>query len=229
MIKLTDILNEKEDKDFGAVAFGDPWQDIGYPSFLKMQGKSVKDKEDNTKIENQILRTLIDWSQSGSANYISNDFTKLLPFIKKGKKMYPGIFTPEQSNGTEVYRGLDNISEKFIKVLIQKTKYEDWERKGKYMRCTKPIKYSPHRDWQSWSYNKSVGKNFGGDAMLITKQDNNFYFSSKTMRIIYGENEQEVLHHGKTFSSPVYIMMPTYRFEDYLSEPLMKKSKKNKR
>jgi hypothetical protein len=228
MIKLTDILNEKEDKDFGAVAFGDSDQDKGFPAFLRMQGKSVKDEEENTTIERKILNALIDWAD-GSADYIANSLTKFLPQIKTAKKRFPEIFAPSQSNGTEVYRGLDQISKKLIKSLVEKTKYEDWKRKGEYMICTKPIKYSPHRDWQSWSYSKSIAKNFGSDATLVTKQDNNFYFSNKTMRIVFGDNEREVLHNGKTFSNPVYIMMHFYRFEDYLSEPLMKKSKKNKR
>lgn len=229
MIKLTDILNEKEDKDFGAVAFGDSDQDKGFPAFLRMQGKSVKDEEENTKIERKILDTLIDWAD-GSADYIANSLSKLLPHIKTAKKRFPEIFAPSQSNGTEVYRGLDQISKKLIKSLIDKTKYEDWKRKGEYMIYTKPIKYSPHRDWQSWSYSKSIGRNFGGDAILTTKQDNDFYFSSKTMSILYNnQNEQEVLHHGKTFSNSVYIMMPTYRFERYLQDALLKKfQKKNK-
>jgi hypothetical protein len=220
MIKMDEILSEKGDADFGDVAFGDPWQDMGYPTFLKMQGKSAKDKEDNTKTEKRILDALADWV-TGSANYISNELTRLLPALKKGKKRFPNIFVPDQSNGTVVYRGLDKMNKNLEKTLIDKTTKKDWRPMRGFMLCTKPVKYSPRRDWQSWSYSTKVAKNFGGDAVLLTKQDNNFYFSSKTMRIIYGnENEQEVLHNGKTFSAPVYIAINEYYFNKFMSNKI---------
>ena len=77
MIKLTDILNEKEDQDFGAVAFGDSDQDKGFPAFLRMQGKSVKDEEENTKIERKILVAYRDWETDRKSTRLNSSHLKL--------------------------------------------------------------------------------------------------------------------------------------------------------
>lgn len=211
-MKLRDILNEFG-TFFGNVAFGDPDQfpSSTYPALLKLQGKGKKDKEKNTRREDDLLDALASWVTSSSAGKSQSDtLTKLLPVIRKGKKLFPSVFAPSEPDGTPVYRGLKNTSEKLLRRLAKETTEEDWVVDGKYMWCKKPIKYSPHSDWQSWSYDEKKAKAFSASSMLKTKQDANFYFNPKTLKSVFGSNEQEIIHQGKEYSSEVYIGLMGY-------------------
>lgn len=213
-MKLRDILSEiQADADFGKVAFGDPDQspDGTYPAILKLQGKSEKNKEKNTRREDELLDALTSWVTSYSAGELhSGTLTKLLPVIRKGKKLFPSVFAPSKPDGTPVYRGLKNTSEKLLRRLAKETTKEDWTAEEGYMWCKKPIKYSPHSDWQSWSYGEKNAKAFSASSMLKTKQDEDFYFNPKTLKSVFGRNEQEIIHQGKEYSSEVYIGLMGY-------------------
>lgn len=232
-MKLRDILFEiQTDADFGNVAFGDPNQKAGYPGLLKLQGKSAKDKEKNTRIEDELLDALTYWVTSSSAGKSRSDtLTKLLPVIQKGKELFPSVFAPSKPDGTPVYRGLKNTSEKLLRRLAKETTEEDWIAKEGYMWCKNPIKYSPHSDWQSWSYSKQNAKAFSASSMLKTKQDTDFYFNPKSLQSIFGHNEQEIIHHGKEYSSEVYIGLMGYMWGaltymwDENRKPMTKKKK----
>jgi hypothetical protein len=223
-MRLIDILTET-DITFGNAAFADPTQTPSndntptHHKFLRLQGKSPKAAEPNTEKENEIYSALRKWT--GEANDVSAKLlTKNLSAIKKGKDLYPAIFAPSREDGTPIYRGLDGVSSKMLKMLAQTTERGDWKTiraiTGQaggdtgfdWFMCTKPITYTPHREWQSWSYSMKSAAYFANSGMLITKQDSNFYFSTKAVQIVFNYNdEKEVLHHGKTFSNPVYIAL----------------------
>lgn len=212
MKDLFQYIVEKDDKYFGNVAFGDPDQEKGYPGLLKLQGKSVKDKEKNTKEEDQLLFAMKKWVDDAD-DIAHNALTKNFPLIKKGKDLFPSIFAPTQSDGTPVYRGLSDISKKMLTLLVKKTKQTDWIKlKGGVMMCTNPIKYTPRSNWQSWTYDPDVMEEFAENGYLITKQDRNFYFSPKALKVLFGKDEKEVVHHGKNFSSKVFIALNDYYY-----------------
>jgi hypothetical protein len=223
-MKLIDILNEA-DPTFGNAAFADPTQlasneDVPtHRKYLRLQGKSPKEAEPNTEKENEIYLALRKWT--GDANDVSAKLlTKNLSAIKKGKDLYPTIFAPSGEEGTPIYRGLDGVSSKMLKMLAQTTERSDWtpmkpitgQAQGDsgfdWFMCIKPITYTPHREWQSWSYSMKSAAYFANSGMLITKQDSNFYFSTKAVQIVFNYNdEKEVLHYGKTFSNKVYVAL----------------------
>lgn len=229
-MKLIDLLKEV-DPTFGNAAFADPSQssvgdseDYTYKKFLRLQDKSPKEKEPNTKKEEEIYNALKSWLQS-STDSSSKILAKNLNAIKKGKDLFPSIFVPDKENGTSVYRGIEEVSPNMLKTLAQTTERDDWDRiksiTGQviadnlynWYTCKKPIKYNPRREWQSWTYNKKGAAYFAASAMLTTKQDDNFYFSTKTTKIIFGyNNEKEVLHYGQEFSNPVYISIDEETF-----------------
>lgn len=231
MKDLFQYIVEKDDKYFGAVAFGDPDQTVGYPEFLKLQGKGKKDTEKNTTEEDKLLQTMSNWVNSEDAGPdVASRLTKLLPLIKRGKELFPNIFKPSQKDGTPVYRGLESISPKLMKLLATKTKRGDWTPvKGSYMMCTKPIKYTPRSQWQSWSYSSKVAAGFGSNGILITKQDANFYFNPKALRVLFTEDEQEIIHHGKGYSSKVFVALEDYQYEELVEkwEAMSKGGKKD--
>ena len=183
---LKQVLNERDD-DFGDVAFGDPNQDpdYTYPALLRLQGKTKKDSEKNTRREDSLLQALVDYVMSpGTGKTQSARLTKFLPLIQKGKKLFPSIFAPAKADGTAVYRGLPITNQEILTKLAKQTTKEDWTAEGKYMWCKKPIKYSPHSDWQSWSYDQAFAEEFAGSSILKTKQDSNFYFNYKALSIM---------------------------------------------
>jgi len=224
-MKLEDILNEI-DKTFGNSAFADPEQEPNidgnstHGRFLSLQGKSARDKEPNSKKEDEIYRALTSWVE-GASTSSANALAKNVSALKKGKDLFPAIFTPEMKNGTPVYRGVNDVTPRMIKLLAKTTKREDWqkiktvaENYYDWYMCTKPIKYTPSRNFQSWSYKLNSAREFATDGMLITRQDDNFYFSTKTMAILFGTNrEKEILHYGKTFSQPVYMAIDSETLE----------------
>lgn len=229
-MKLIDILNEA-DPTFGNAVFADPTQRASnedvptHHKYLRLQGKSAKDAELNTDKENEIYLALRKWT--GDANSTSAKlFTKNLDAIKRGKNLFPTVFAPSMEDGTPVYRGLDGVSSKMLSMLSRTTDRGDWKPiktitgqaggdiGAEWYMCTKPITYTPHREWQSWSYSMKKAAFFANSGMLITKQDSEFYFSTKAVNIVfnYPNDEKEVLHYGKTFSNPVYVAVDQNEF-----------------
>jgi hypothetical protein len=79
---------------------------------------------------------------------------------------------------------------------------------------SKPIEYKPERNVQSWTTSKSIGSGFGASAVLISKQNNEYLFSQKAMRIFAGDgDEKEVMHFGKEFSDDVFIALSVIEFK----------------
>lgn len=208
--KLSGVLS-KSDKNFGRVAFGDPDQKIGYPELMKLQG--AKKSERNTDEESKLLDAIERWVTAARIDGLQ----KNLSLIKKGKKLFPAIFEPKKPNGTNVYRGLSQLPDYLIKAL-SKTNSEDWvapKEKGGFYFYKKPITYKPHSDWQSWTYDERTAFQFGyGQAYLCTKQDNDFYFNTDVLNMIYNFNdEKEILHQGKTFTSSMYVYVAGEQLE----------------
>lgn len=224
MIKLGDLLKEI-DPTFGNSVFADPSQKSNsgsptYADFLDLQGKSPEDAEVNTEKEEEIYDAIKDWTAAAdddAAEALTRNFTSII----RGKRMYPSVFAPDRDDGTPVYRGLENVGQRMLRTLSTNTTPEDWSSvqipntsRSDWFMCKKPVNYTPNRAWQSWSYSAGAATKFAGDGMLITKQDSNFYFSTKAMKIIFdSSDEQEILHSGRTFSNPVYIILDKYTLE----------------
>jgi hypothetical protein len=222
MIKLKDILSEADTDPktvFGNIAFGDESDDEFYKKFVRLQGKTGSEK--NTKIENQIFTLLSKWTGESTGN-IANKLYNYESLFRAASKKFPTIFKPDTPNGTEMYRGLKYTSTKLISFL-KKTSPKDWKRikigNGEYVKYSKPITYTPERQVQSWTTSKSVANNFGWTSVLISKQNNEYLFSQKSMNILSGgEDEKEVMHFGKEFSDDVYIALSMSFFKQYISK-----------
>lgn len=221
-MKLIDILKE-QDPTFGNAAFADPNQrsgdnaDTTHDKFLSLQGKSQKDAEPNTEEEEKIYRALRDLVSNYDPK-ADKVLAKRLDALDRGKRLFPTVFSPEKPNGTVVYRGLRKLTPTMFGILSQNAERGDWQsiqmegNKSWYL-CKKPVKYSPTRIWQSWSYSQESAAFFGEAAMLVTKQTDEFYFSTRTMNIIFRKHdEQEILHFGYSYSNPVYIAISPVRF-----------------
>jgi len=224
MIKLKDILSEAETdpkKAFGDIVFGDISQDNFFKKLVKLQGKTGSEK--NTKIENLILSYLLQWLMDSSAT-TSNHLYKNKDLLKNAKTKFPSIFKPETPNGTEVYRGLKNISRNITLPLRQKSDYNDYTKikiGGKvFYRYDKPISYKPHRDVQSWTSNVNVAKRFGEHGILISEQNDEYFFNQKVMDYLFSfvdgeQRENEILHFGKEFSDDVFIALSVIEFKRF--------------
>jgi hypothetical protein len=225
MIKLKDILSEAETdpkKAFGDIVFGDISQDNFFKKLVKLQGKTGSEK--NTKIENLILSYLLQWLMDSSAT-TSNHLYKNKDLLKNAKTKFPSIFKPETPNGTEVYRGLHDISRNITLPLRQKSDYNDYTKikigAEVFYRYDKPISYKPHRDVQSWTSNVNVSKRFGRHGILISEQNDEYFFNQKVMDYLFSSvggdrRENEILHFGKEYSKPVFIAISLDLFQSVL-------------
>ena len=132
-----------------------------------------------------------------------------------GKTKFPSIFKPETPNGTEVYRGLKNIPKSLISSLQKKYDPSDYTKVkigGKvFYRYDKPIFYEPERDIQSWTSTESVAKRFAESGLLISEQNDEYFFNQKVMNYLFSyisnQSENEILHFGKKYSNPVFIAL----------------------
>lgn len=201
---------------FGNIAFGDrDTQDDAIP-IAKLQGKPLpKPKgEPNTSKEDNLYNLLRDWVDSPS-DYLATAIYKYRDLIKAAQKKFPNIFAPDSKSGTILYRGLKEINPKIRKMLLN-SKETDWisiERGDAYV-YSKPIKYTPTRVVQSWTDDLNIALGFKGEAILITKQTENFMFNQKLLAIVFrGRNEHETLHMGKEYASKVYIAISDDRYE----------------
>jgi hypothetical protein len=217
MIKLKDILSETDTdpkKAFGDIVFGDISQDDFFKKLVKLQGKTGSEK--NTKIEKQIFTLLYNWTGESTGN-IANKLYNYESLFRASSKKFLTIFKPDTPNGTEVYRGLKYTNTKMTS-FVKKTLEKDWKwiKLGgiDYAKYSKPIEYKPERNVQSWTTSKSIGSGFGASAVLISKQNNEYLFSQKAMRIFAGDgDEKEVMHFGKEFSDDVFIALSVIEFK----------------
>jgi hypothetical protein len=229
MIKLKDILYETDTdpkKAFGDIVFGDISQDDFFKKLVKLQGKTGSEK--NTKIEKQILSYILQWVRTPDGT-ISNNLYKNKDLLKNAKTKFPSIFKPETPNGTEVYRGLQDISKNIISPLREKSDYNDYTKlkigKEVFYRYDKPISYKPHRDVQSWTSNINVSKRFGDHGILISEQNDEYFFNQKVMNYLFSftsgnGKENEILHFGKKYSKPVFIAVSSELFWENIMDRL---------
>jgi hypothetical protein len=78
-------------------------------------------------------------------------------------------------------------------------------------RYNTPIDYKPRSDVQSWASNLGNALVFAhgdyGNMVLETKQNDEFLFSQKLMKTLMGDDEDELLHFGKTYSNDVFLLI----------------------
>jgi hypothetical protein len=219
------VLNEYfHDDDFyenggilGEYAFADKDTDVSYIA-RRLQG--TKKYEDNNKFENKLLYLLSDWTMYPSnAKQIYNEKNNLT----KLKNQYPKIFKPN-FNGL-VYRGIGKFPREVRN--LKNLKLSDFEKvivnKEPYYLYKNPIKYSPIKETESWTTSPRIANNFGRDAILVTKIDDNFYMNPKIMNAIHlGRDEEEILHLGKDFSKNVYVLIGGFEMDNIFEEKIFK-------
>lgn len=211
MIRLKHILKEDEVEDnFGKVAFGSD-MDI-----VRMQGGDKGEK--NTPYETELLGILERWTEGGWEG-TSDLLWKKYSLLKKASKVFPRVLKPNTPNGTEVFRGLQDINPKLEKKL-SKTNPSDWVEDRGLWKYSNPITYTPRSNVQSWSSNPLSALEFANSGVLLsTKQNDEFLFNQEFMRMVFsrvggGSNEAEILHFGKKYSSEIYIEIQNEEFEE---------------
>ena len=212
MIKLKDILIETPESSvktvFGNIVFGDD------NKIVRLQNKTGK--EQNTKKEEKIKQLLITWLSGGYDSVTPTEIYKYHKLFKVASEEFPGIFNPMTPNGTSLYRGLREIPKK-LKIKLKKVDKLEWEKinigGNYYFKYKNPVRYTPELQIQSWSSNPKVAKNFSkGSVVLITKQNEEFLFNQKLLKLIYGEDESEVIHFGKKYKEYVYITISEWAY-----------------
>lgn len=214
VLKLKDILKEDEvRRNFGNVAFGEN------PKIARLQNK---DEENDTEFEEKLLQVLYNWL-NGSSPVEQEELYKIHNLLKKASERFPQIFKPDTPDGTLLYRNL--TVESNVAHLIKTLSKSDFTRNDietaragtkTFWMYDKPIRYTPSGNVQSWTSDISVGAGFSGAILLQTTQNNEYLFNQNLLDILWNElrtkpSEQEILHFGKTYSEPVYLM---------ISEPL---------
>jgi hypothetical protein len=194
-----------EESIFGNAAFAGPGDD---PVYAKAQ-KKLPGSEPNTKEEQKLLDALEGWLAS---SWDGDDATivrykKIMPQLKQE---YPQIFQPINPDGTLVYRGLSTIND-YLQDILDNSTTSDWKEAGEgWWIYKKPVKPRSTSDLQSYTYNINKAKQFGeNSAVLITKQDSSFFMNSE----VYNPQEEEVLHFGRIYSQPVYLLIADYAYE----------------
>jgi hypothetical protein len=136
----------------------------------------------------------------------------------KARKIYPKIFKPNKKLGTMVYRGIigmgtqTNKSDSIIELVKNSGKTD-------YIKCddiagykfSRPIKYTPHKQIQSWTTEKNVANRFSWGLLLTTALTDNFFMNPNTLNALFtndaGYFEYEILHFGKDYIKPVYLII----------------------
>lgn len=232
MIKLKDIVNEDYVEDiFGKIAFGGPkvteeddfldYRDLEkVKKILQLQGKTEWDMEENTPIEMEIIRTLQDWTYNATADRARILYSHL-NHIKVATEKFPVVFKPITSDGAQLYRGYKNRDIQNQLVNTDKTDYKTITvDNAVYWKYNKPIQYKPTNLVQSWTSNKDVSNRFtGGFAILLTKQNDEFFFSQKLLKILReGLYEAETLHFGKEYKNDVYVAISDFVYTKMFEE-----------
>ena len=240
MAKTTHTFMNKElkleapAKTFGKVAFGDRDDP---PSLAKLQNQKPG-SEKNLPPEDRLLLGIELWL----TNIDERGIWAVRNQLPQLAKEYPAIFAPKTPVGTALFRGVERISDKELKRLAKTTELADWspvnsDGKGRtkgpgaskssksYMVCKKAIPYKPFRSIQSWTDVFQSASTFAEMGMLVTRQDRDFYFSKQVLALLFGRNEHEVIHIGKTYTNPVFLMVSTPVFQDIIRPDLEAKSK----
>lgn len=236
MIKLKTILKEDEVTDkFGNVAFGED------PKIADLQNKN--DDEENTEFEADLLDMLYQWvASSVDTHDIQDDLYKIKNILKKAQGKFPEVFKPKTPNGTQLYRGLKWKPEKIASLINnQKSGFKMYgipTRKGSveiFWMYEKPIEYKPTGKVQSWSTYSSIAidfstwnlddfdTDFDAAVLLKTKQNDEYIFNQDLMDILWynttaSQSEEEILHFGKTYSEPVYLLISDALYKKYTSK-----------
>lgn len=215
MIKLKTILKEDDFEDkFEKVPFG-------YDDEIRAMIKGNPPHEKNTDFERELLSLLKKWTVGLDLGTVGKRMLDELDVIKEGARKFPEIFKPETPNGTYLYRGLRFLSPSLEEDLAKKQQSDFTEITiggEKYWKCNSTISYRPRIAIQSWSSDESVPKKFSrkSGVLLMTKQDNDFYFNQKFVNVVFQktmntdekeENESETLHFGHEYNSDVFILI----------------------
>jgi hypothetical protein len=195
----------REEGAFGDTAFADKNDP---PQYAQAQGKKPG-TEPNTKEEQKLLDALEGWLESswdGDDSTIVR-YKKLMPQLKQE---YPQVFQPLKPDGTPVYRGLSSLND-YLEGVVDNSNPSDWKQAGEgWWIYRKPVKPRSTSDLQSYSYSMEKAKQFGeNSAILVTKQDSSFFMNSA----VYNPLEEEVLHFGRIYSHPVYLIISEYIYE----------------
>lgn len=209
MIKLKEITHfgaRTLDSMFGEVPFGE-WDEI------RALIKSNPEKESDTYYEEQFLDLIKRWTMGVDLEDIGDELYNEFDVIKRAADKFPDIFRPKTIKGTTLYRGLKNASlyDNLVDMDTTKDDFSPVNINGtKYWKYKNSIKYHPRNKVQSWTSSKSVANFFARrtGTMLVTKQNEDFYFNQKLLHIIYGARyEYEVLHFGKDYNFPVFLLI----------------------
>lgn len=199
-MKLTKIL----EAEYGNVLFGDPKNN---PKFAKLQG-AKPGSEPDTEGEKKLYNALQKWVVKPE-----DAVTDLFAFKKQLKAVmndYPEVVKPSTPDGTLLFRGLRNLSPDLVN-QINKADPKDWIKSGKWYLLKTPVEYTPRRVVQSWTPNYKVAEEgFSGQAILITRQNSEFIFNQNVFKILYDENEKEILHFDTQYSGNVYVAVAEY-------------------
>lgn len=255
MIKLKDILLEKDygkvlfgdipngfDPDFSFSQYGLPDNDISMREFInqvmKLQNKDFDaDRETNTKEEDELFRYLMMWSAHPDEARAS--MIKLLPDIKAVADKYPMILRPGAKIGTPCYRGLQKgLMFKNPAIIIKAFKKYvvgdevDFDKIPKTNSGTafliEDVKYIPRSPMQSWTVDKETSYLFGTEILQSTV-DKDYYFNQRFFNLLWsGEDdlgEDEILHFGVDYKSPVNLIIVDIPYNRRKINTLLKEGK----
>lgn len=219
MIKLKEISHfgpRTFDSMFGKVPFGG-WEEI------RALIKSNPEPEQDTYYEEMFLDLIKRWTIGMDLKDVGQELYNEFDAIKMGADKFPEIFRPKTKLGTPLYRGLSDISVS-VESVLRKAKKNDFTitKVGgtTYFKHNKPIQYVPRNPIQSWTSSTSIANFFAKETgvLLMTTQDNDFYFNQKLMHLILGgKYEYEVLHFGQEYNSDVSLLVDAeYYYIEYV-------------
>ena len=219
MIKLKEISHfgpRTFDSMFGKVPFGG-WKEI------RALIKSNPEPEQDTYYEEMFLDLIKRWTIGMDLKDVAQELYNEFDAIKMGADKCPEIFRPKTKSGTPLYRGLSDISVS-VESVLRKAKKNDFTitKVGgtTYFKHNKPIQYVPRNPIQSWTSSTSIANYFAKETgvLLMTTQDNDFYFNQKLVHLILGgKYEYEVLHFGQEYNSDVSLLVDAeYFYVEYV-------------
>lgn len=223
-MKLIDILREME-APFQKVAFADPKNN---PELATLQGAKPGSERD-TELEKRMYKALEMWKNSaaeGVADFVYKNRAVLPDLISS----YPKVFKP--SAGT-VYRGYGGTATNVAKVtagvfdmrtvhpLAKQMMAAEWKvTKGGHI-SKQPITYKPHINLQSWTPYTNVANQFNKTGITlvteITDQTSGEWILNPKSSEMFWEGksrgEGEMIHVGTKYSTPVYVMLDDYGWQ----------------
>jgi GNAT superfamily N-acetyltransferase len=215
----TTMAKGGENKLMDKYAFVDKDMDA---SKIAKKLQNTKSNEKANELEREIYDYLKDWTDDTDAVSAHNLYANKKIF-QKLKEQYPKIFKAEKNK--LVYRGLDRLNvdtllELYDKFSLKDIKKIDFPRLVYYL-YSKPIKYKPENDAQSWTTDIEVANGFSRGIILVTKTDDNFIMNPEVTNKIGDSLEDEVIHLGKNYGK-VYVMFFNF---DELEQFAIEKSK----